>query len=118
MTHKLQTNRKWRMIICRIIANYVYLINYLYKIVFVILVLICLTLSNFSSNFLSKWKAGKLPIQMVCVDSKGESLLSAGNSIKLWNLKTKELLMVRICCMKPFVLTEITHLKYSFSVFV
>ncbi|XP_047139220.1 WD repeat-containing protein 43 isoform X1 [Hydra vulgaris] len=49
--------------------------------------------SNRSGKATSKWKAGKLPIHIVCVDPKGEVLLSASNSIKLWSINTKELLM-------------------------
>jgi len=40
----------------------------------------------------SKWKADKRAVKRLCMSPSGTSLLSAGSSIKLWNLETKELL--------------------------
>jgi len=45
-----------------------------------------------SHQIKSKWKADKRAVKRICIGPGGTSLLSAGNSIKLWNLDTKELL--------------------------
>lgn len=43
----------------------------------------------------SKWKADKHGVRCIRLGPKGNTLLSAGRSIKLWDLKTKETLRVR-----------------------
>lgn len=53
----------------------------------------CLFQSLSLSN--SKWKADKHRVRCLQLDPKGNTLLSAGRSIKLWDLETKELLKVR-----------------------
>ena len=42
-----------------------------------------------------KWKADKTAVNMIAVGPSGKTLLSAGMSIKLWNLETKKEIMVR-----------------------
>lgn len=43
----------------------------------------------------SKWKADKHGVTCVRLGPKGNTLLSAGRNIKLWDLETKETLKVR-----------------------
>ncbi|XP_029110588.1 WD repeat-containing protein 43-like isoform X2 [Scleropages formosus] len=38
-----------------------------------------------------KWKADRRPVTGLCVSPNGQWLLSAGQTIKMWNLETKEL---------------------------
>ncbi|KPP79563.1 WD repeat-containing protein 43-like, partial [Scleropages formosus] len=38
-----------------------------------------------------KWKADRRPVTSLCVSPNGQWLLSAGQTIKMWNLETKEL---------------------------
>lgn len=45
-----------------------------------------------SHEAISKWKADKVSVKRICLGPSGTTLLSAGQSIKLWNLETKELL--------------------------
>ena len=42
----------------------------------------------------SKWKGDKHSVQSIKVSSLGSHLLSAGRSIKLWDLNTKNVLQV------------------------
>ena len=42
----------------------------------------------------SKWKADKHGVRCMRLGPKGSTLLSAGRSIKLWDLETKEALKV------------------------
>ena len=42
----------------------------------------------------SKWKADKHGVRCMRLGPKGSTLLSAGRSIKLWDLETKETLKV------------------------
>ena len=50
---------------------------------------------NFCFVFCSKWKADKHGVRCIELGPKGDTLLSAGRSIKLWDLETKENLRVR-----------------------
>lgn len=43
----------------------------------------------------SKWKADKHGVRCIRLGPKGKTLLSAGRSIKLWDLETKETLKVQ-----------------------
>lgn len=43
----------------------------------------------------SKWKADKHGVTCIRLGPKGNTLLSAGRNIKLWDLETKETLKVR-----------------------
>ena len=43
----------------------------------------------------SKWKADKHSVTCIRLGPKGNTLLSAGRNIKLWDLETKEMLRVR-----------------------
>ena len=43
----------------------------------------------------SKWKADKHGVSCIRLGPKGNTLLSAGRNIKLWDLETKEMLRVR-----------------------
>lgn len=52
-------------------------------------------LFNFALN--SKWKADKRGVRCIRLGPKENTLLSAGRSIKLWDLKTKETLKVKLC---------------------
>lgn len=45
--------------------------------------------------FCSQWKADKHEVRCIELGPKGDTLLSAGRSIKLWDLETKENLRVR-----------------------
>ena len=45
--------------------------------------------------FDSKWKADKHRVRSIHLGPMGKTLLSAGRSIKLWDLETKEVLKVR-----------------------
>ena len=41
-----------------------------------------------------KWAADKTAVQSLAISADGKTLLSAGNSIKSWNLETKKLIQV------------------------
>ena len=43
----------------------------------------------------SKWKADKHGVTCIRLGPKGNTLLSAGRNIKLWDLETREALRVR-----------------------
>ena len=45
-------------------------------------------------TFLSKWKGDKHAVKSIHASSHGNILLSAGRSIKLWDLEKKEILKV------------------------
>lgn len=49
--------------------------------------------STDGKEILSKWKADKTSVQMIALGPSGKSLLSAGMSIKLWDLETKKEMM-------------------------
>lgn len=53
------------------------------------------SLSEFVFVFDSKWKADKHRVRSIHLGPMGKTLLSAGRSIKLWDLETKEVLKVR-----------------------
>lgn len=42
----------------------------------------------------SKWKADRASVTSLCVSPDGKLLLSAGQTIKMWDLKTKEVYRV------------------------
>lgn len=57
--------------------------------------LITILFMNLCFVFCSKWKADKHGVRCIELGPKGDTLLSAGRSIKLWDLETKENLRVR-----------------------
>lgn len=50
----------------------------------------------FFSKLPSKWKGDNSSVSSLCISPDGKMLLSAGRSIKLWDLETKEVYRVRI----------------------
>ena len=44
----------------------------------------------------SKWKADRAAVTSLCVSPDGKLLLSAGHTIKMWDLATKELYRVSV----------------------
>lgn len=42
----------------------------------------------------SKWKADRAAVTSLCVSPDGKLLLSAGQTIKMWDLETKEVYRV------------------------
>lgn len=51
------------------------------------------------SKLPSKWKADNSSVSSLCISPDGKMLLSAGRSIKLWDLETKEVYRVRNICL-------------------
>ncbi|XP_076799929.1 WD repeat-containing protein 43-like [Clavelina lepadiformis] len=45
-----------------------------------------------AQNHICKWKAEKREVYSICIGPHSKTILSAGKAIKLWDLKTKELL--------------------------
>ena len=41
-----------------------------------------------------KWKAGKSAVTRITIESNSNTLISSGKFIKIWDLKTKQLLKV------------------------
>ena len=63
----------------------------------------------------SKWKGDKRAVHCVCCHSNGELLLSAGRSIKLWNLSDHTL--IKVAALPPDSCTHgsAVSLQLSFS---
>ena len=57
--------------------------------------LICKSIIN--NNIPCRWKADKRGVSCVCVNSDGNILVTAGRTIKLWNISDHSLLTVRSC---------------------
>ena len=60
----------------------------------------------------SKWKADKHGVRCMRLGPKGSTLLSAGRSIKLWDLETKEALKVT---KKLYLTLRLNKTKQVFS---
>ena len=60
----------------------------------------------------SKWKADKHGVRCMRLGPKGSTLLSAGRSIKLWDLETKEALKVT---KKLYLTLRLSKTKQVFS---
>ena len=63
----------------------------------------------------SKWKGDKRAVHCVCCHSNGELLLSAGRSIKLWNLLDHTL--IKVAALPPDSCTHGLPFLYSFPLF-
>lgn len=68
---------------------------------------------TFDNNCIfSKWKADRHGVNSICVSPLGNCLLSAGRSIKLWDLETKKMLKVMLACIAITVDQTLSLLKY------
>ncbi len=52
--------------------------------------------TNMTYSVFSKWKADRSAVSSLCISPDGKLLLSAGMTIKMWNLETKEVYRVSL----------------------
>ena len=50
-------------------------------------------------NVFSKWKADRAAVTSLCASPDGKLLLSAGQTIKMWDLETKEVYRVSMAAL-------------------
>ena len=50
----------------------------------------------FNPDFFSKWKGDNRQLYSLCIGPYSKTLLGAGKMIRLWDLKTKTVLQVRL----------------------